>query len=83
MEGIMNKAVQLIIGFGIFCIGATQVMANAPAGTSHEKFIVERHNSISVILFSDTETSDYPAAMTEGTPDECYNAACRFIIARM
>ncbi len=29
----MNKAVKLIIGFGIFCIGATQVMANAPAGT--------------------------------------------------
>jgi nitrite reductase (NO-forming) len=33
MEGDMNKVVQLIIGFGIFCIGATQVMANAPAGT--------------------------------------------------
>jgi nitrite reductase (NO-forming) len=33
MEGIMNKAVQLIIGFGLFCIGATQVMANAPSGT--------------------------------------------------
>ena len=29
----MNKVVQLVIGFGLFCIGATQVMANAPAGT--------------------------------------------------
>ncbi len=29
----MNKVVQLFVGFGLFCIGATQVMANAPAGT--------------------------------------------------
>lgn len=29
----MNKVVRLAIGFGLFCIGATQTMANAPTGT--------------------------------------------------
>ncbi len=29
----MNKVVQAFVGFGLFCIGATQVMANAPSGT--------------------------------------------------
>jgi len=55
-------------------------------GQCPDKFITQRFPSLSlsVILIQSGEGPHKEhSALGEGTPEECYNNACRYIVARM